>query len=96
VAERWSGHDPVTRDYALGMLGRLELRHERGFFAAKARGFGRLDAADRERPTLLDEEARLQAQSERLRLRVGADVVNWTALEAFHPDGTSSARQGQP
>jgi hypothetical protein len=85
-------HDPVTRDQALGMLGRLELRYDRAFFAGKVRGFGRLDVFDRERTTLLDEEAWLQAQGERLRLRLGVDIVNWTALEAFHPADVINAR----
>jgi hypothetical protein len=85
-------HDPVTRDYGVGMFGQLELRYERGFFQAKGRGFGRLDANDRQRTTLVDEEAWLQAQSDRLRLRIGVDVVNWTALEAFHPADVINAR----
>ena len=88
----WNDHDPVTKDYGLGMLGRLELRYERGPFAGKARGFGRLDGFDRQRTTLIDEEAWLQAQSDRFRLRLGVDVVNWTALEAFHPADVINAR----
>jgi len=84
--------NPLTEDRALGMFGRLELRHQHGAFEEKAQGFGRLDAFDPERTTLIDEEAWVQAESERLRLRIGVDVVNWTAMEAFHPADVINAR----
>ena len=84
--------DPVTNDRALGMLGRLELRYQRPVFEAKVRGFGRLDGFDRERSRLIAEEAWLQARSERLQLRVGVDIVNWSATEVFHPADVINAR----
>ena len=83
---------PLTEDRALGMLGRLELRHARGVFQEKARGFGRLDTFDRERTVLFAEEAWAQAEGEHFRLRVGVDVINWTAMEAFHPTDVINAR----
>ena len=84
--------DPVTIDRGLGMFGRLEVDHRHGRFGEKGRGFGRLDAFDRERTTLVAEELWAQVQGERFRLRLGMDVVNWTALEAFHPVDVVNAR----
>jgi hypothetical protein len=84
--------DPITIDQGFGMFGRLELRHRHGRFEEKARGFGRLDAFDRERTTLIGEELWAQVEGERLRLRLGMDIVNWSALEAFHPVDVINAR----
>jgi hypothetical protein len=84
--------DPATQDHGVGMLGRLELRHRHGPFEEKARGFGRLDGFDRERSTLIAEEAWVQVRGERARFRVGLDLVNWSATEAFHPADVINAR----
>jgi hypothetical protein len=84
--------DPVTREYAVAMLGRLELRYRRSMFEAKARGFGRLDGFDSERSRLIAEESWVQVQSQRLRLRLGLDILNWSASEAFHPADVINAR----
>ncbi len=84
--------NPATRDRALAMLGRLELRHAGPHFEQKVRGFGRMDRYDRDRSMLIPEEAWAQGKSERFRLRVGVDIVNWTATEAFHPVDVINAR----
>jgi hypothetical protein len=81
-----------TEDRPLAALGRLELRRRRGRFEERIRVFGRFDPADPERQTLIAEEAWLQASGPRLRLRLGVDVVNWSALEAFHPADVVNAR----
>ena len=88
----WNDDDPITIDQGLGMFGRLEVDHRHGRFEEKARGFGRLDVFDPERTTLVGEEIWAQVQGERLRLRVGMDIVTWTALEAFHPVDVINAR----
>jgi hypothetical protein len=84
--------DPITIDRGFGMFGRLEADHRHGRFEEKGRGFGRLDAFDRERTTFVAEELWAQVQGERLRLRLGLDIVNWSALEAFHPVDVINAR----
>ncbi len=84
--------NPVTIDHGFGMFGRLEADHRHGRFEEKGRGFGRLDAFDRERTTFVAEELWAQVQGERLHLRLGMDIVNWSALEAFHPVDIINAR----
>ncbi len=84
--------DPTTVDRAAGLFARLEVQHQRGFFEGRARGFGRLDYLDAARSMLVFEEAFAQVQSKRFRLRAGADTVNWTATEAFHPADVINAR----
>lgn len=84
--------DDTTEDRGLGLLGRLDLRHSHGPLAQKVRFYGRLDHYDEDRSTLVFEEAWLQAASERLRVRAGIDVLNWTATEAFHPADVINAR----
>jgi hypothetical protein len=84
--------DPVTVDRALAMFGRLEWRHQHAPFEEKVRGYGRADHYDRRRSTVVLEEAWLQLRRGRLRLRLGADLINWTATEAFHPADVINAR----
>jgi hypothetical protein len=84
--------DPLTVDKGLGLQGRLELRHRHGPFDQKVRVFGRVDQFDQLRSTLAWEEAFVQVGSERVRLRIGLDLVNWTATEAFHPADVINAR----
>jgi hypothetical protein len=84
--------DPVTKDQGIGMVGRLELRYDRAWFDFKLRGSGRMDALDRDRTRLIPEEAWLQAKGERLRVRLGLDILNWSATEAFHPADVINAR----
>jgi hypothetical protein len=83
---------PITRDRALALFGRLEWRHQHAPFEEKIRGYGRADHYDRARSTVVLEEAWLQVRRGRLRLRLGADLVNWTATEAFHPADVINAR----
>jgi hypothetical protein len=83
---------PLTPDRGLALFGRLELRHSGGHFEQKARLYGRLDRYDQQRSVLVLEEAWLQLAFERIRLRAGVDLVNWTATEAFHPADVINAR----
>jgi hypothetical protein len=83
---------PLTADRGLGLLGRVEARHQHAPFEEKLRAFGRLDHFDDRRSVFILEEAWLQARTGRARLRLGADVVNWTATEAFHPADVVNAR----
>jgi hypothetical protein len=84
--------DPATEDAGFGLFGRVEWRHTHAPLEEKARVFGRLDALDDARSIFVVEEAWVQARSGRMRLRVGADLVNWTATEAFHPADVINAR----
>jgi hypothetical protein len=84
--------DPRSVDSGLALLGRLEWRHRHGRLDEKLRVFGRVDRQDAGRSVLLVEEAYLQYRRGRLRLKAGADLVNWTATEAFHPADVINAR----
>ncbi len=82
----------VTPDRGLALFGRLELRHSHGRLEEKTRFYGRLDRYDEQRSVLVFEEAWAQLALERVRLRAGVDLVNWTATEAFHPADVINAR----
>lgn len=82
----------ATEDAGAGMFARVEARHAHGGFEEKVRVMGRLDALDRQRSTMIVEEAFAQWKAGRLRLRAGTDIVNWTATEAFHPADVINAR----
>jgi hypothetical protein len=82
----------VTPDRGVALFGRLELRHTHGRFEEKTRFYGRMDRYDRNRSVLVFEEAWAQLAFERVRLRAGVDLVNWTATEAFHPADVINAR----
>lgn len=84
--------DPDTVDAALGLMGRVEAKYRSKPFAAKARLFGRLDRQDVDRTLLVVEELWLETKKWDIELRVGADIVNWTATEAFHPADIVNAR----
>ena len=85
-------HAVATRDRALALFGRLEWRRQHAPFEEKVRGYGRADHYDRGRSTMVLEEAWVQFRRGRLRLRLGADLINWTATEAFHPADVINAR----
>lgn len=84
--------DALTVDQALALFTRLELRHAHGSLEERFRLFGRLDARDDRRTVLVAEEAYVQWKRGRHSARVGADIVNWTATEAFHPVDVLNAR----
>ena len=48
--------DPLTKDKALGLFGRIELQHDREEFQQRFRGFGRVDHYDSHRSMLVVEE----------------------------------------
>ena len=84
--------NPLTVDRGLGLLGRVELRHRHRPFTEKARVFGRLDSQDFNRTILIVEELWAEWDLGDLEIRVGADILNWTATEAFHPADIINAR----
>lgn len=84
--------DARTRDQGLALFGRFEWQLRQGEAEARLRAFGRVDARDSKRSLAAIEEAFVQWKRGRLRLRVGADIVNWSATEAFHPADVLNAR----
>lgn len=84
--------DARTKDGAAGLLGRVEWRHQHAPMEEKARVYGRTDGLDQRRSIVVVEEAWIQGRAGSWRLRAGADIVNWTATEAFHPADVINAR----
>lgn len=76
----------------VAMLGRLQLGAEYEAFSARARVFSRLDPYDHVRTRLVPEEVWLQGELPWLRLRVGYQLLNWSATEAFHPADVINSR----
>jgi hypothetical protein len=72
--------------------GRLQVDLDADALAAKARVFSRLDPYDQVRTRLVPEDVWLQAELEPMRLRVGYQMLNWSATEAFHPADVINSR----
>ena len=85
-------NDGLTVDEGLGLLGRLEVSHRHRPFKEKARVYGRLDVRDFNRTVFIVEELWAEFKLGDLRIRAGADLLNWTATEAFHPADIINAR----
>ena len=84
--------DPGTQDYNAGLFTRLEARNSHHFIKEKIRLYGRLDAEDDARTLLVIEEAWVQAKVKPFELRLGIDLLNWSATEAFHPADVFNSR----
>ena len=84
--------NPLTVDQGIGLFGRLELEHKHKPFREKARLYGRLDQRDMSRTILVVEALWAEWDMGPLELRVGMDILNWSATEAFHPADIINAR----
>jgi len=73
-------------------IARLYLELEYDDFELNLRGFGRHDGIDRKRSALFPEEAFLEYKNNPVRVRLGYQLLNWTATEAFHPADIINAR----
>jgi len=85
-------NDPGTQDYGVAAVGRLQIDLRQRPFKIRVRGFARHDEADRGRSAFFPEEAWVQWRKDRLSLRAGWDLLNWTATEAFHPADLVNSR----
>ena len=81
-----------TIDRGLGLFGRLQVDHRSKPFRERLRLYGRLDREDLERTILVLEEAWAEWKAKPFRVRVGFDLLNWTATEAFHPADILNSR----
>jgi hypothetical protein len=88
----WPDEDERTDAGNVAMAGRLQLDAELENYSARARVFSRLDPYDRTRTRVVPEELYVQAEAEPFRLRVGFQMLNWTATEAFHPADIINSR----
>ncbi len=79
-------------DYNVAMVRRLTLDGKLKPLKLRVRGFARHDGVDRERSALFPEEAWLEYKADLVRFRVGYQMLNWTATEAFHPADVINSR----
>lgn len=87
----WPDDEDATKDAGLSAAARLQVDAS-GALTARLRVFARHDTLDRERSVLFAEEAWTEWRAGPLRLRVGVDMLTWTALEAFHPADVLNSR----
>lgn len=73
-------------------VGRLQLDGELGDASARSRTFLRLDPYDAGRTQIVPEELWLSGELSILRLRIGYQMLNWSATEAFHPADVINSR----
>ncbi len=83
---------PVTKDGNIDLFARLESRFKTGPFRAAVRIFGRADNGDSERSLIAVEEAWVGYRKSGWDLRLGAQMLNWSATEAFHPADMINSR----
>lgn len=83
-----------TDDYGFGVAARLEAKYKKKPFELKAGIFARTDALDDTRAVVYAEDLFVgyRLKPLKMRLRVGYQVLNWTALEVFHPADIINAR----
>ncbi|MCB9727097.1 MAG: hypothetical protein H6744_03105 [Deltaproteobacteria bacterium] len=85
-------NDRPTEDLGLALEARVELAWDEDIWSARARVFGRVGALDLDRSILAPEELYLGISTDRVRVRVGALLFNWSATEAFHPADVLNSR----
>lgn len=88
----WPDDDDATEDYGFGVAARLEASHDHRPFEEQLRVFVRADVLDETRAVAVVEEAYVGWKARPVRLRVGYQIVNWTATEAFHPADVINSR----
>jgi hypothetical protein len=81
-----------TDDYGIGSYFRLQQGMEYDWLSSNLRIAGRVDSVDKDRNLVYFEEAWVQAQYYFFNLKVGSQLFNWSATEAFHPAEIINAR----
>ncbi len=84
--------DDATEDWGLGLSARVEMAHRHRPFREQIRAFARIDTLDDERNIVIPEEAWFGARTKWFRTRLGAQMLDWTATEAFHPADVINSR----
>lgn len=84
--------DNATDDFGLGLAARLEAKYRHRPFEEQLRVFARADLLDPTRAIAVVEEGYVGYRKKPVRLRVGYQLLNWTATEAFHPADVMNSR----
>lgn len=88
----WPDDLARTEDLGVSLTSRLELTHKHRPWRQQLRLVGRVGALDNDRSVLIVEEGFVGYKSGWLNLRVGPQILNWTATEAFHPADVMNSR----
>ena len=78
--------------FNIAQTARLESKYKNDEWSFKARVFGRVDTFDQIRSTVYPEELWLEYRPEKFKLRLGYQMLDWTATEAFHPADIINSR----
>jgi hypothetical protein len=82
-----------TEDAGIALVTRLEIKYRPSTRVDLVlRGLARFDALDDTRNIGTLEDAYIGYAIGRLRLRLGTQILNWTATEAFHPNDIMNSR----
>ncbi len=84
--------DTLTKDYGLALSTELESRGRHGHVRHQVRLFGRVGAFDDDRSVVFFKDAWVGYKTTLFELKVGPQVLNWTATEAFHPADIINSR----
>lgn len=88
----WPDDIERTEDFGMALAARLEAEVDLRPFGGQMRLFARNDVLDDTRDLVAIEELYLSWRERPLRLRVGWQLLNWSATEAFHPADVINAR----
>lgn len=88
----WPDSDDATEDFGLALSARADFDWKTKHWRFYARAFGRVGALDLDRSLFFAEEGFFAFRSKWVRIRVGSQLLNWTATEAFHPADVMNSR----
>lgn len=83
---------PETNDSGAGFFVRLDVGYQKGPWRGSLRGFGRVDREDPTRDFTAVEEAWWGWRKKSWEAKLGFQMLNWTATEAFHPADLINSR----
>ncbi|RAP37237.1 hypothetical protein DID80_04240 [Candidatus Marinamargulisbacteria bacterium SCGC AAA071-K20] len=94
IESRYFSNDTIeeTKDSNIAQKARIEIRGNQNNFYERLRVFGRADTTDHNRGVVVIEEAWYGYEKSNLNIKAGAQMLNWTALEAFHPADMLNSR----
>ncbi len=81
-----------TQDFNLGLFARVDSQYRKGPWRVRVRAFGRVDHEDETRDLTAFEEAWAGYRKGPWDVRLGFQMWNWTATEAFHPADIVNSR----
>lgn len=81
-----------TKELGYGLASRLEGSNYHGKFEERFRIFSRNDEQDSSRSVLIVEEAFIAYTTNKWSLKLGNQILNWSATEAFHPADIINSR----